>query len=123
MKAGSPKLENYNKTYTDITTSIKNVVNNGALSKLAKYEDSSFFGFMKSTVENDDAIAILKDLEEECEKLLGPIDNIKKKSICIFLEIKINNLVERLNNNYKSRPLLKNGDIKKKREKTQIYGF
>jgi len=44
------------------------------------------------------------------------IDNIKKKSICIFLEIKINNLVERLNNNYKSRPLLKNGDIKKKLE-------
>ena len=44
------------------------------------------------------------------------IDDIKKKSICIFLEIKINNLVERLNNNFKSRPLLKNGDLRKKLE-------
>ena len=54
------------------------------------------------------------------------IDDIKKKSICIFLEIKINNLVERLNNNFKSRPLLKNGDLKKKLEnmiknRTQNY--
>jgi len=42
------------------------------------------------------------------------IDTIKKSSICIFLEIKINNLVERLTNNFKSRPLLKNGNLREK---------
>ena len=44
------------------------------------------------------------------------IDSIKEKSICIFLEIKINNLVQRLTNNLKSRPLLKNVDLKEKLE-------
>ena len=72
-------VENYNKMYQDITTAIGNVINNGALSKLAKYEKSSFFGFIKSNVKNDDAIELLNDLEEECKKLLGPIDNLKKK--------------------------------------------
>ena len=44
------------------------------------------------------------------------IDSIKEKSICIFLEIKMNNLVQRLTNNLKSRPLLKNVDLKEKLE-------
>jgi shikimate kinase len=44
------------------------------------------------------------------------INMIKKNGVCIFLDIKINNLVERLNNNFKSRPLLKNGDLKKNLE-------
>ncbi len=44
------------------------------------------------------------------------VDIIKKNSICIFLEIKINNLVERLTNNIKSRPLLKNVNLKDKLE-------
>ena len=42
------------------------------------------------------------------------IDFIKENSICFFLEIKLNNLVERLTNNVKSRPLLKNVDLKEK---------
>jgi shikimate kinase len=42
------------------------------------------------------------------------IDFIKENSICVFLEIKLNNLVERLTNNVKSRPLLKNVDLKEK---------
>ena len=54
------------------------------------------------------------------------IDSIKEKSICIFLEIKINNLVDRLTSNFKSRPLLKNGDLKEKlknmvQERTKNY--
>ena len=44
------------------------------------------------------------------------IDSIKEKSICIFLEIKMNNLVQRLTNNLKSRPLLKNVNLKEKLE-------
>ncbi|MAI29308.1 MAG: shikimate kinase [Rickettsiales bacterium] len=44
------------------------------------------------------------------------IDMIKTNSICIFLEIKINNLVERLSNNVKSRPLLKKSNLKQKLE-------
>ena len=42
------------------------------------------------------------------------IDFIRENSICVFLEIKLNNLVERLTNNVKSRPLLKNVDLKEK---------
>ena len=54
------------------------------------------------------------------------INIIKENSICIFLEIKVNNLVERLKNNVKSRPLLKNVDLKEKLEsmidnRTQKY--
>ena len=44
------------------------------------------------------------------------INIIKKNSVCIFLDIKINNLVERLNNNFKSRPLLKNGNLRENLE-------
>ena len=44
------------------------------------------------------------------------IDVIKENSICIFLEIKMNNLVERLTNNIKSRPLLKNVNLREKLE-------
>ena len=44
------------------------------------------------------------------------INIIKKNSVCIFLDIKINNLVERLDNNFKSRPLLKNGNLKENLE-------
>ena len=44
------------------------------------------------------------------------INIIKKNSVCIFLDIKINNLVERLNNNCKSRPLLKNGNLRENLE-------
>ena len=46
----------------------------------------------------------------------GTINIIKKNSVCIFLDIKINNLVERLNNNFKSRPLLKNGNLRENLE-------
>ena len=54
------------------------------------------------------------------------IDIIKENSICIFLEIKMNNLVQRLTNNAKSRPLLKNVELKEKLEsmidsRTQKY--
>ena len=44
------------------------------------------------------------------------INIIKKNSVCIFLDIKINNLIERLNNNFKSRPLLKNGNLRENLE-------
>ena len=44
------------------------------------------------------------------------INIIKKNGVCIFLDIKINNLVERLDNNFKSRPLLKNGNLKENLE-------
>ena len=44
------------------------------------------------------------------------INIIKKNSVCVFLDIKINNLVERLNNNFKLRPLLKNGNLKENLE-------
>ena len=44
------------------------------------------------------------------------INIIKKNGVCIFLDIKINNLVERLNNNFKSRPLLKNGNLRENLE-------
>ena len=44
------------------------------------------------------------------------INLIKKNSVCIFLDIKINNLIERLKNNFKSRPLLKNGNLKENLE-------
>ena len=44
------------------------------------------------------------------------INIIKKNSVCVFLDIKINNLVERLNNNFKSRPLLKNGNLRENLE-------
>ena len=44
------------------------------------------------------------------------INIIKKNSVCIFLDIKINNLVERLDNNFKSRPLLKNGNLRENLE-------
>ena len=54
------------------------------------------------------------------------INIIKKNSVCIFLDIKINNLVERLDNNFKSRPLLKNGNLKenlKKMKKKRIQNY
>ena len=44
------------------------------------------------------------------------INIIKKNGVCIFLDIKINNLVERLDNNFKSRPLLKNGNLRENLE-------
>ena len=44
------------------------------------------------------------------------INIIKKNGVCIFLDIKINNLVERLENNLKSRPLLKNGNLRENLE-------
>ena len=44
------------------------------------------------------------------------INIIKKNSVCVFLDIKIKNLIERLNNNFKSRPLLKNGNLRENLE-------
>jgi len=73
-----------------------------------KIEKKTFYRFLNSK-ENfviSTGAGILGDQET--------IDLIKENSICIFLEIKINNLVERLTNNLKSRPLLKNGDLKEK---------
>ena len=44
------------------------------------------------------------------------INVIKKNSVCVFLDIKIKNLIERLNNNFKSRPLLKDGNLRENLE-------
>ena len=73
-----------------------------------KIEKKTFYKFLNS--EKNFVIStgagILGDQET--------IDIMKANSICIFLEIKINNLVERLSNNVKSRPLLKKGDLQQK---------
>ena len=45
------------------------------------------------------------------------VELVKKKSISIFLEIKISNLIHRLSNNLKNRPMLKKGDLKENLEK------
>ena len=44
------------------------------------------------------------------------IMKIKEKSISVFLDIKITNLVNRLKHNTRNRPKLKNGDLKKNLE-------
>jgi shikimate kinase len=47
---------------------------------------------------------VLEDIES--------LENIKKKAISIYLDIKISNLVDRLSSNIRNRPKLKTGNLK-----------